>query len=523
MSIKLNRRNLLLAFGGASALALLSWREFIDKIGPRSFKGKVYGANFRRGHHLLKPQFPKESKVLKTSVAIVGAGVSGLSCAYHLKKMGITDFKVFDLEDHIGGKSFALNNSAPWGAHYLPLVNLDNKSLINFLKEAEIIKAIGKDGIPEYDELMVCSEPMEKLFIYGRMQDGIIPQDHIPKDEQVKIEAFRQEMKRLSLLKGKDGKYAFNIPMEKSSSDFTFYDNMTMKEYLEDKGWSCKSLDWYINYCCRDDFGTEFSEISAWAGIHYFAARRGKGKDLHDDSVLTWPQGNKFLVDKLTSLTNLDFFGGHLLFKIDGKNLYFYDFKKKETIRVEAEQIVLNLPQFIIAKLFNQKTEFEYAPWMVANLKIKWDESLDNSLAWDNVNYHGKGLGIVSSNHQKLNINLQENILTYYWPLSHLKPKDARKFAIKRSHESWTQDILDDIQPMIFDIQDRIKNIDIWPWGHGMIKPYKSFFNKTRKNLVKTPQNIHVAHTDLGGLSLFEEGFYRGEVSALRVKKGFKL
>ena len=56
-----------------------------------------------------------------------------------------------------------------------------------------------------------------------------------------------------------------------------------------------------------------------------------------------------------------------------------------------------------------------------------------------------------------------------------------------------------------------------------MIKPYKSFFYKTRKNLVKTPQNIHVAHTDLGGLSLFEEGFYRGEVSALKVKKGFKL
>ena len=519
MSIKINRRKLILAAGGMGTLAFLGLRELIDTVGPRSFKGKVFGANFKRGHKLLTQSFPKATKTLHIPISIVGSGVSGLSCAYHLKKMGIHDFKLFDLEDHIGGKSFSFEDKAPWGAHYLPLVNLENKSLLHFLEEAEIIKGYDSQGIPEYDELMICSEPMEKLYIYGRMQDGIIPQDNISEEEIDKIKKFKQEMSRLAYLKGSDGKYAFDIPMENSSKDFYHFDHITMLEYLEQMNLSCKALNWYVNYCCRDDFGTRIDEISAWAGIHYFAARRGKGLELHDDSVLTWPQGNKFLIDKLVSLSSVEFYPGHLLLKIEGNTLYFYNYHSNETIKVISKQIVLALPQFIISKIMGGKTEFEYSSWMVANIKMKWDEDLDNNLAWDNVNFHGKGLGVVSSNHQKLNVTLSENILTYYWPLTHLNPKDARKFALKRTHEQWCQDIVEDLSPMIFDFEKRVLSVDIWPWGHGMIMPKKSFISEGRNQLIKTPSHIHIAHTDLGGLSLFEEGFYRGKKAAENIKR----
>lgn len=511
----------MLAVGGASALGLLGYRELVDRLGPRTYSGKVWGANFKRGHRLLTQSFPKVARTISTSVAIVGAGVSGLSCAYHLKQSGISDYKVFDLEDHAGGNSFAHNNNAPWGAHYLPLVNLNNNSLLNFLEKAHVIKGRDEKGVPEYDELMVCSEPMEKLYIHGRMQDGVIPEANIPDIEKKKMESFLKEMQRLSHLKGSDGKYAFDIPMEHSSKDYQFtkYDKMTMFEYLEKMNFSCESLNWYVNYCCRDDFGTTIDEISAWAGIHYFSARRGVGKDIHENSVLTWPQGNKFLIDKLVELSEAQLQKGHMLYKVEGNNLFFFDFINQETVKVIAKEIVLALPQFIIARIFQTQTEFEYTPWMVANLKVAWDSSIEKNLAWDSVNYHGKGLGVISANQQKLNSQHNENILTYYWPITHLAPKEARKFAIKRSHENWCHDILEDLSPMIFDIDQRIKSVDIWPWGHGMIRPTKNFFSVKRKKLVNTlAKNIHIAHTDMGGLSLFEEGFYRGEVAAKKVK-----
>lgn len=527
MSIKFSRRNLILAAGTFTALALLGKRQLIDKYGPRKFKGQVGGANFNRGHRLIQKKFPKVSKTLKTKISIVGAGVSGLSCAYHLSQQGQNEIFLFDLENHLGGNSTSMNKSAPWGAHYLPLVNLDNHSLLKFLKQTKIIKNFDEKGIPEYDELMVCSDPMEKLFIYGRMQEGIVPLDHIPAEDKAKMMAFKSEMKALSTRKGRDGKYAFNIPAHNSSQDRDFLklDKMTMLEYLQRHNFSCDSVNWYVNYCCRDDFGTPIESISAWAGIHYFASRRGKGAGIHEDSVLTWPEGNHFLVEKLVEYSNIQqIFTGHMLFDVTDKNLLFYDFQQNQTIQVESDQIVLALPQFILAKIFYTQTEFQYSPWLVANIKVKWDREIENALAWDNVNYHGHGIGFVVANHQKLNTIQSDNILTYYWPLSHLRPKEARQFAIQRTHEQWSQDILKDIAPMIPDIEDRIIDINFWPWGHAMVMPEKNFFLHKRASQIKIPfENIHVAHTDLSGLSIFEEGFYQGEEAARNVLKGLSL
>ena len=46
-----------------------------------------------------------------------------------------------------------------------------------------------------------------------------------------------------------------------------------MASYLDRLGLSSWRLRWYVDYACRDDFGLRASECSAWAGMHYFAAR----------------------------------------------------------------------------------------------------------------------------------------------------------------------------------------------------------------------------------------------------------
>ena len=55
----------------------------------------------------------------------------------------------------------------------------------------------------------------------------------------------------------------------------------------------------HVRYSCRDDYGTEPHEVSAWAGVHYWAGRRGVAANCAGDAVLTWPEGNGYLVGRM--------------------------------------------------------------------------------------------------------------------------------------------------------------------------------------------------------------------------------
>ena len=49
------------------------------------------------------------------------------------------------------------------------------------------------------------------------------------------------------------------------------------------------------NYACRDDYGALASDVSAWAGVHYFASRERPTRT----GPLTWPEGNGWIVRRL--------------------------------------------------------------------------------------------------------------------------------------------------------------------------------------------------------------------------------
>ena len=67
-------------------------------------------------------------------------------------------------------------------------------------------------------------------------------------------------------------------------------------------------MRWYLDYCCRDDYGAGSAEVSAWAGLHYFASRHGfraPGDEARggegSEGVLTWPEGNAWLAERLAA------------------------------------------------------------------------------------------------------------------------------------------------------------------------------------------------------------------------------
>ena len=157
---------------------------------------------------------------------------------------------------------------------------------------------------------------------------------------------------------------------------------------------------------------------------------------------------------------------------------------------------------------------------MVANIQTKpFDTGRRQAPSWDNVIYEGNGLGYVLSNHQELAQYPKTWQLTYYKPLADLEPAEERKRAIAKTHEEWKNEVLNDLRKAHPKIEESILKIDIKLWGHAMIRPIIGFIHGQARHEAQQSLNnkIHFAHSDLSGVSIFEEAFFYGYEAAGKV------
>jgi len=495
-------------------------------------QGTLNGANWRVGHRL-RADIPAASpvSVVETDIAIIGGGAAGLSAGWKLRRSGFDNFQLFDLENAAGGNARGGVNAIsayPWGAHYVPIASMESKPLIELFTELNIVTGYDAQGLPIYDTLQICSDPQERLFIHGRWQEDIVPALGVPENERQQMKQFFDLTEKLRLARGADGKPLFAIPIEASSRDpqWLALDQQTIKDYLLTQGWDSPHLHWYVNYCCRDDYGTQYEEVSAWAGLHYFAARRGKAANVDPGAVVTWPQGNAYLTDHLASTiqdrirTNL--LATRVTRTAEGVEIDLFDTVTSEPRRLRAKAVILSVPQFVTQHIAPFLSEgdiphgFSYAPWMVAAISLdRHPAGPGVALAWDNVSYTGKSLGYVVATHQNLNMLQEETVISLYWPLSDLPPSEARRLAIGRSYDAWRDLIVEELEAMHPGIRDHILNLDIWLWGHAMIRPVPGFIWGEARQRAAAPQPpIFRAHSDLSGISIFEEAQYRGVAAA---------
>ena len=265
---------------------------------PR-FPCRMLGPSRDFGHQLRATGAEHSVERIKAParVVIVGGGIAGLSAAWWLKKNAFLDFVLMELESAVGGNASCGENQYsryPWGAHYVPVANSESEYVRELFTEFAVITGIdAKSGLPVYDERFLCHEPQERLFKDGKFQDGLVPARGLQKEELDEIGRFFNVMLNFRKTVGADGKLAFAIPIDLSSTDpeFTKLDRISMADWLHQNSFKTKPLIWYVNYCCRDDYGSTANNVSAWAGVHYFAGRRGQAANAELNSVVTWRKG----------------------------------------------------------------------------------------------------------------------------------------------------------------------------------------------------------------------------------------
>ncbi|MDF7777645.1 FAD-dependent oxidoreductase, partial [Sphingomonas sp. AOB5] len=464
--------------------------------------------------------FPPATRNDEADIVIAGGGVAGLSAAWRLQDAGFDRFRLLELEDSVGGNARSGRNSVsayPLGAHYLPVANREAKALQRLLRQLGMITG-DRNGAPVYDPEQLCADLQERLFWQGKWQEGLIPRTGLSARDKADIAAFEQAMHDFSARTGKDGKPAFAIPMAYSSRDpeLRALDGQTFAAWLDGQGWRSPVLRAHVRYAMRDDYGTEPGEVSAWAGIHYFASRRGWAADGAGGNELTWPEGNSRLTSRMARGFVDRIAAGRIVHRVarDGERVLIdsYDARRQNTVRTTARAAILAMPHFIAARIapeLGSAKDYSYAPWLVANITVdRLPEGRGVPLAWDNVSSTSNSLGYVVATHQGPDAMPEGSVLTWYLPLSDMPPAEARRLLVERPADEWKRIVRDDLLAMHPEMHDAIRRIDLWRWGHAMIRPTPGFL--ARADAPHPTGPLYLAHSDLSGLSLFEEAHYHG-------------
>jgi protoporphyrinogen oxidase len=512
--------------------------ERLGRSPSNTITGGFAGASYERGHRLRDGGLPAPDAKRRTSVAIVGGGIAGLSAARQLEKAGVGDYRIFELEDEVGGNSRAGQVgglACPWGAHYLPVPDQRATDLRELLAEFGLLRI--EAGAPVFDERTLCHAPQERLLIGDRWQSGLLPQ---PFDDQT-LNDYRKFAERVNRQRA-GGRFGLPSDLSQASGALAMLDRQSFSAWLDEQGLRSAALRWYLDYCCRDDYGARLDEVSAWAGVHYFASRHGlfvPGADRSgiDDysEVLTWPQGNGWLVERLATPHREHVVAAAVVNRIEhdrsGATLDVWLARENRSERWYADFVIVAVPLFVAARLLAPVPpalaavlpKLHYAVWLVANLYLPSapKERPGAPRAWDNAFYDGESLGYVDAMHQSLQSRPGATVFTFYQSLG--PSSRARKHLYESSWRDCVDRILLELQRAHPDIRERVAQADVMRWGHAMLVPSPGLRSDPAfAELAKPMGRVHLAHSDLAGYSVFEEAFAHGTTAGHAVATAVK-
>lgn len=465
----------------------------------------------------------------RAQVVIVGGGISGLAAARQCARDGVQDMLLLEMADAAGGNSSCGENAVsayPWAAHYVPLVRQDDAALMELFAGHGIISGF-RDDLPVYDEYVLSADPQERLKILGQWQEGFIPVFGASPAEMADIQRFLALVEELKSRKGQDGRPVFAIPVDASSADpdWRRLDQQTFLQWIDAQGFRSPRLRWYLGYCCRDDFGARAADVSAWAGLHYFCARAGRAANADPGTVVTWPEGNGWFVRQWTRELSGRIAVDSLVHRVTphqgGVDVDYLDARTQESVRVQADAAILAVPQFIARRLIPGTPaglpQLDYSPWVTANVTVaRRPGGLGMELAWDNVEYGAMTLGYVVATHQHGSSNTGATVLTCYWPLDAAAPAAERQRALARSHYDWQQIFGRELLRCNPDLEGQLLSMDVMPMGHAMVRPTPgTLWGATRRGALRCEPPLFRAHSDMSGISIFEEAFHRGRDAAI--------
>jgi monoamine oxidase len=534
-----------------------------------TYGGQWVGNHPERGHRLRNSwsatksgQPPTPTSTHRASVLIVGGGIAGLACARALMQAGIDDVHVLELEDEPGGNSRAhamKGMACPLGAHYLPVPDERNPELLQWLNELNLCRF--EHGRWVFDERHLCHSPQERVYLPtevggGHWFEGLLPPAQaLPREQQA---AMTRQVALFAKRVKAQATNAFAVPTARSvfSAELQRLDALTFSDWLDHQGIHAPALRWYLDYCCRDDYGAGSRMVSAWAGLHYFASRHGfrapGENEGHDDhAVLTWPEGNAWLSQRLAAplrtasgSVGQRLHSARVALQVDenrhGVDVQVWNDCTQRLEQWSASHLVLATPLFVAQRLLRNPAPAlasalqqavgtsGQAPWLVANVQLKAAlvDPPGAPPSWDNVVYGSAALGYVDAMHQNTRPHPGPTVLTSYWALGGddlSTLQGQRNELLQQPWAHWATQVVADLGQAHPDLPGKVERVDLMRYGHAMSVPVPGLRSSVALAALATPASsrVHFAHSDLSGYSILEEAFFHGHRTGQHVRHLF--
>lgn len=458
------------------------------------------------GHLVMRSQnWPSVVKD-KIKIAIVGGGIAGLSAANSLKSKS---WQLFELSNRLGGTSSAgaLNGIRfSQGAHY----DLDYPE--HYGEEA--LKLLESLGTIKY-------QPWNKMWSFVDRQ-YIIP----PERRQ---QCFANGKTRREIITPGPGRDKFlnlitrftdkmPLPTRLIAPGLRYLNDLTFEDYLLEHMELTPGLKRQISYHMKDDYGAGISQVSALAGIHYFACRPYYREAIN---LFSPPQGNEYFIEKLSRrLPSEKILTKHLVKKIDeiseGFRLEVLDMRNKQAIIQKAEQVIYAGQKHALKYICPDQYDLfdiEQSPWMTVNLISRQKKGEYGFWQNEYLSENEAFLGFIDSGAQDQKNLKGKNVRTGYYCL---KPEDRHYLATVTENKNR---IIKETQGYIEEVLG--KKIDpeagfIHVMGHAMPipKPGFLFFDANQHPKAK----MKFAGVDNGRLPLLFEavdsGIRAGRISS---------
>ncbi len=516
--VRLSRREFLFAAAVAPALIGLTQKSGGSIAGGFAEDDSATGHALRDGTLVSRAREQR-----RVSVAIVGGGIGGLSAGWRLDALGMRDWLLLELANSTGGNSRSGSNSAgrfPWGAHYLPVPSAEATHVRTLMRELGVLDANG-----QWDERVLCHSPQERLWQHGRFHDGLEPLDAMPRADRAQFARFDAWIAEWRASR------AFSVPTALGQGrlqrgelgrDVTAtirnLDVQTADAWMRAQGFTSPALRWWVEYGLRDDYGSSLTQASAWAAVHYSAAR---GVDAEgEEGPLTWPEGNDWIAQRLTARAGERVITGAPAVSIVREGAGWMIRTPKMDVRCDA--IIWAAPLFVLPKVLPAvkiPVPIDYASWVVANITLRRPpQERGAPPAWDSVIYGSPSLGYVDAGHQSLATRSPRRVWTWYHAVVDRDGPAGRRWLQQQPWTAWRDFILNDLTRAHSDIAECVERIDVMRWGHAMARPVPGVLDRVARLKAWSPApRVFFAHADMSSLSLFEEAQWHGVSAAEQV------
>jgi phytoene dehydrogenase-like protein len=489
----------------------------LSRKAPRPIAGAMIDDGSRVGHAMRdRAARPTPARTERVRVVILGAGVSGLGAAWALTRTGETAIRVLEAAPSAGGNARSGEHNGmrfPWGAHYLPVPGRDSTVVRTLCEEFGILR----NGA--WDERVLASDPQERIYRYGTWHEHIEPTFGLTRRERDEWTRFDDIIERFRAT----GRFRVPslIDRSRASAEARALDGQTMAQWMDAHGLRSPSLRWMVDYGMRDDYGASLGTASAWAGVHYFAARPEDER-----GPLTWPEGNDWLVQQLLRRVGTHVRTNAPVWRVTRAGTRWV--VDTPDVRYDADAVISAMPLHALTLTLDglapPPVTLERSPWLVANVHLdRWPVERGLPVAWENVIYDSPSLGYVVSTHQSVRTRIDRTVWTWYHAPVSDPPAIARRKLRDLAWPAARELVLTDLRRAHPDIDQCVTRIDVLAYGHAMPRPIPGFLSATERLRGWRPgPRFALAHSDASGLSLFEEALERGVAAAAQIREALR-